>query len=74
MRIFFSGGVSPLHVSGIDTLRKVAAAPEALARRPEAASSAVLQHRCKPEDMRDVELAARESRMRIRCAAGAEGA
>ena len=55
-------------------LRKVEEAPEAPAR-PEAASSAVLRpkHRREPADMRDVERAARESRMRIRCAAGAEG-
>ena len=58
-------------------LRKVAAAPEAPAR-PQAASSAVPRpkaaHRCESADARDVERADLEHRMRIRCAAGAEGA
>jgi hypothetical protein len=51
-------------------VRKVAAEAPA---RPEAASAANFQL---PTDARDVERlgAARESRMRIRCAVGAEGA
>jgi hypothetical protein len=48
LRIFFLRGVGPLHVPGIDILRKVAAAPEAPAR-PEAASSAVLRPKLRPK-------------------------
>jgi hypothetical protein len=59
-------------------LRKADEAPEAPAR-PAAASSAVLrpkaaarQHRCERAHVRDVQRPARDNRMRIRCAAGAE--
>jgi hypothetical protein len=39
-----------------------------------AAGGRLPQHRCEPADVRDVERADLESRMIIRCAAGADGA